>query len=40
MFGDWGPLVKTAIKGADFLLMDKNGNVLATVPIAEGGAHG
>lgn len=33
MFSDWGPLRKAAIRGRDYVLMDLNGNVLASVPI-------
>jgi hypothetical protein len=40
ILNDWGPLAKTAVKGTDFMLMDKNGNVLATVPITKAGATG
>jgi hypothetical protein len=33
MLSDWGPLRKAAIRGRDYVLMDYNGNVLASVPI-------
>ena len=33
MLLDWGPLVKSAIRGGEYVLMDRNGNVLASVPI-------
>jgi hypothetical protein len=33
MLSDWGPLRKAAIRGREYVLMDYNGNVLASVPI-------